>query len=205
MKLSLAQIGVVVTFVLGIVVLAFLVLSKGNDIESKYRETVDVFAIARDLGLDIDKFKQDIDSSSVQDIVKQSESDVVSRLGGQKSTPTVYVDGEKLTMGSVDSFIPQLEDKIAQKNNNEPVSLAGSTTLTVEIFSDYNCPHCASFDPIVEQAKVEFGSQVEFVQKHLPFLRNSSWTYAYAAEAAKLQGKFEEFHAELFKRIHGNI
>lgn len=204
MKLSFAQIGVILTFVVGVILLALLVLSKGNDIESKYREAVDVFAIARDLGLNEDKFKQDIDSAAVQNIVKESEADVVARLNGQKATPTVYIDGEKVNLSTVESFIPALQEKIDLKKTNAPVSSAGAL-VSVEVFSDYNCPHCAQFDPIVEQAKTEFGSQVEFIQRHLPFLRNSSWTYSYAAEAARVQGKFDAFHVELFKRIHGSI
>ncbi len=71
--------------------------------------------------------------------------------------------------------------------------------LDVEVYSDYNCPHCATLVPYVYQVVETYGEDLNLEKRHLPFLTDSSYTYAYAAEAARDQDKFDEYNLELFK------
>jgi len=77
----------------------------------------------------------------------------------------------------------------------------GTLPVTVEVFSDYNCPHCADFAPFVEDVKAVFGDKVDIQKKQSPFLADSSSGYAYAAEAARDQGAFEDFDHQIFAWI----
>jgi protein-disulfide isomerase len=73
-------------------------------------------------------------------------------------------------------------------------------TITITEYSDYECPACAYFHPIVEKLKEEYGDQINFNLKYYPL---SSHRYsalaARAAQAAKNQGKFNEMHSMIFE------
>ena len=85
---------------------------------------------------------------------------------------------------------------------NDSISATNQTLpVQVEVFIDYNCPHCADFEPFVQDVISTYGEKVNVQTKMLPFLAESSTTYAYAAEAARLQGKFEEYNISMFKWI----
>jgi predicted DsbA family dithiol-disulfide isomerase len=86
-------------------------------------------------------------------------------------------------------------------NKNNQINQNVKLPIDIEVFVDYNCPHCAEFEPYVEDVVNTYGSKVNLQFKYLPFLSASSVTYAQAAEAAKLQGKFNEYHKAMFKWI----
>lgn len=77
---------------------------------------------------------------------------------------------------------------------------SSSETLTIVEYSDYQCPACAFFHPIVEKVKEKYGDQVEFKMKYFPL---NSHRYAAlaarAAQSAKKQDKFYEMHSLLFE------
>lgn len=67
-------------------------------------------------------------------------------------------------------------------------------------YSDYQCPACGYFHPIVKKLKEEFGEQLHINYKFFPL---NSHQYAAlsarAAQAARNQGKFLEMHNMLFE------
>lgn len=67
-------------------------------------------------------------------------------------------------------------------------------------YSDYQCPACAYYHPIVEKIKNEMSDQVEVRLRFFPLNGHRySALAARAAQAAKNQGKFYEMHALLFE------
>jgi protein-disulfide isomerase len=72
--------------------------------------------------------------------------------------------------------------------------------VTLTEYSDYQCPACAYFHPIVDSLKQEFGTDLNIEYKYFPL---NSHQYAAlaarAAEAARNQGKFLEMHNMLFE------
>ena len=72
--------------------------------------------------------------------------------------------------------------------------------LTVIEYSDFQCPFCAVYAPILDQLRQKYGDQVQFVYRFYP-LSNHKWATiaAKVAYAAYLQGKFWEMHDLLFK------
>ena len=77
-----------------------------------------------------------------------------------------------------------------------------SSTVVVMEYSDFQCPACRSYYPIMKELMVEFGDRVTFVYRHFPLIGihpNAEFA-ALAAEAAGKQGKFWEMHDLLFEK-----
>lgn len=199
MKINFSQLAIIGTVLLGFGVLLILVLSKETNVEAKYREVVNVFDIARELELNEEEFKKDIDSEDIHNRVAEMERDVTERLGGAASTPAVFVNGLPYNLREFEDIKADLELVKTEAETNEELVFP----VEMEVFVDYNCTHCATFEKVAEQIQLELKEYANVTVKHLPFLKPSSDTYAYAAEAAKEQGKFMEFSSILFTRIHG--
>lgn len=95
--------------------------------------------------------------------------------------------------------------KNANEKNNQGVTVVDhvkgnpDATVTLTEYSDFQCPACASFQPVVAQLMAQYGEQLRFEYKHYPLpIHNFAQQAAVAAEAASQQGKFFEFHDALF-------
>lgn len=69
-------------------------------------------------------------------------------------------------------------------------------------YSDFQCPACLAYEPILKGLKTEFGDKVTIVYRHYPLksIHQFAEPAARASEAANLQGKFWEMHDLLFDR-----
>ena len=75
-----------------------------------------------------------------------------------------------------------------------------SATLLIE-YSDFQCPACRQYYPVVKQLVEEKGDQFMFAYRHFPLTQHENADEAaQAAEAAGRQGKFWEMHDLLFER-----
>ncbi len=76
--------------------------------------------------------------------------------------------------------------------------------ITLVEYSDFQCPACVAFFPLLEELKKDplLMGKIRFVYRHFPLdnIHPNARRAAQFAEAAGLQGKFWEFHDELFKR-----
>ena len=79
----------------------------------------------------------------------------------------------------------------------------GSEDAAIEIveFSDFQCPACRAYYPIVKRLVDEYPNDIRVVYKHFPLRRihPNAELAARAAEAAGMQGKFWEMHDKLFE------
>lgn len=74
-----------------------------------------------------------------------------------------------------------------------------SKTVLIE-YSDFQCPACGAYYPMVKQLKNELGNSFAFIYRHFPLLQNKNAELAaQSAEAAAKQGKFWEMHDKLFE------
>lgn len=85
---------------------------------------------------------------------------------------------------------------IAQSSNsgqeNEPA-------LTVIKYNDYQCSACEHYFHLEHKLKEEMGDKVKFVSKHFPLnMHQHAQLASRAAEAARVQGKYQEMHEMLF-------
>ena len=69
-----------------------------------------------------------------------------------------------------------------------------------EVFG-YTCPHCASFEPVFQQWKVQQRNDVSVVEVPAPF--GGYWIpYAQAFYAAQSMGLVDRTHRDMFRAIH---
>lgn len=78
---------------------------------------------------------------------------------------------------------------------------ASTSTLTLIEYSDFQCPACASYHPLIEQVVNDYANSMRFVYRHFPLPQHKqAKSAAYAAEAAGKQGKFWEMYNILFEK-----
>lgn len=73
--------------------------------------------------------------------------------------------------------------------------------VTLVEFSDFQCPACGAYFPIVKQVYETKKDKMRLVYKHFPLAVHKNADEAgYASEAASTQGKFWEMHDMLFSK-----
>ena len=71
---------------------------------------------------------------------------------------------------------------------------------TLVLFTDYQCPYCGMMDPLVQQAKDDYGDSVRIVVRNFPLPKHkNAEPAARAVEAAAEQGSLEEMAAVVFE------
>src|ERR1700730_3686898 len=87
-------------------------------------------------------------------------------------------------------------DKVRSANTIGPAN----APVTIEFFSDLQCPQCARFEPMVQTIRGEFGDKVRMTFRHYPLKEHEhAYLASCAAEAAANQGKFWDLVASLYK------
>jgi thiol:disulfide interchange protein DsbA len=71
----------------------------------------------------------------------------------------------------------------------------------VEFFS-YGCPHCNSFEPIVQKWEKTMPADVNFIRSPVSFGRQAWALLSYAKHIASKLGVEEKMHHEMFKAVH---
>jgi protein-disulfide isomerase len=94
------------------------------------------------------------------------------------------------------------------KTYNEGVEVKahvkGSETAAVTLveYSDFQCPACGAFQPVLNEVLAQYGDKIKFEYKHFPLVQIHPFAEpaARAAEAAGQQGKFFEYADMLFAK-----
>lgn len=100
-------------------------------------------------------------------------------------------------------------DKDAAQSGTAASNAADSTHITgkqdaavalVE-YSDFQCPACGAYYPIVEQVVEKYKDRISFEYRHYPLasIHRNAFASARASEAAGKQGKFWEMYRLLFE------
>ena len=76
-----------------------------------------------------------------------------------------------------------------------------NSKITLIEYSDFQCPACASYYPLVKQLNKELGNKILFVYSHFPLKQThkNAEPAAWAAETAGKQGKFWGMHDMIFE------
>ena len=74
--------------------------------------------------------------------------------------------------------------------------------ITIVEYADYQCPACASYQPVVKRVVEEYSEKVKVVYRHFPLItiHPNAFNAAKASEAAGLQDKFWEMHGILYEK-----
>lgn len=90
-------------------------------------------------------------------------------------------------------------DWILGKKENDDIVSEGAEATLIE-YSDFQCPACAFFSPILEKLSKDLDGKIKIAYRHFPLPQHKNAKIAaYAAEAAGAQGKFFEISAKIFE------
>lgn len=75
-----------------------------------------------------------------------------------------------------------------------------NAAVTLLTYSDFQCPACATYEPLIQKLHEEFPDTLKIVYRYFPLttIHKNAMISAKAAEAAHRQGKFWEMHDQLF-------
>lgn len=79
---------------------------------------------------------------------------------------------------------------------------AATSPVVFMEYSDFQCPACRAYYPLMRELMQEYGERVTFVYRHFPLtgIHANAEFAARAAQAAGKQGKFWEMHDLLFEK-----
>lgn len=186
---NLPFLAVAFVLVVGLGFIAILNQQRMADVRMKYREIVDVFAIAERIeGLDMTKFEADIDSETISTKVDESLVDG-NRLMPRPSTPSFFINDVAFPLtNSQEEFVQLLEEEVLARLEENP-----DESIVIKEFFDFNCPFCRSILPFTVEMKSRLPEVVDYRKMVYPFLQTSSRTYALAYLSAVEQGFGDEF------------
>jgi protein-disulfide isomerase len=92
----------------------------------------------------------------------------------------------------------------ARPAGDAPTRIRGvaSAPVTLEEFSDFQCPTCGALHSVLKQLLAKYPSQLRIAFRHYPLrqIHRHAAEAALAAEAAGQQGKFWEMHDLLYEK-----
>ncbi len=182
-------------------------------------------AWAKELGLNVDKFKADLASAEIDKQVTEDSSD--GHKVGAGGTPTFFVNGRKVSGAQpFESFKSIIEEEIKNADallakgvklsevydklttreapkveiGNSPVKGNPKAKVQIIEFSEFQCPYCTRVLPTLKQIEQAYGDQVAIAFKNYPLgFHQHAQLAAEAGLAAHEQGKFWKMHDVLFE------
>jgi len=105
-----------------------------------------------------------------------------------------------------DSAIPPTAPVVQENadisvSENDHIKGSFDAQVTLVEFSDFQCPACKAYAPILSELSRQFPNELRIIYKHFPLrsIHPGAESAARASEAASLQGKFWEMHDVLFE------
>lgn len=107
-----------------------------------------------------------------------------------------YLDSLRATYHVAISLEP-LRDTVAAVG---PVRGPANAAVTIIEFSDFQCPFCGRFEPVMKRVLTKYPTQVRLIYRHSPLsaVHPAAQKAAEAAVCAQNQGKFWELHDLMF-------
>ncbi len=92
------------------------------------------------------------------------------------------------------------ESVVFSADAQSPSTGKQDSKVVVRLYSDFECPACKVSEPAVAQAVAKYKDRVKFVWKDFPLeqIHPVARAGAEAARCAEVQGKFWEYHDELY-------
>lgn len=105
----------------------------------------------------------------------------------------VYLGSGKPPVTTLATAVSESTDRIKGPN---------TAKVTLVEYSDFECPACAQYEPILKQLLETYEKELRLVYRHYPLVQihPQALPSAQASEAAHKQGKFWEMHEILFDR-----
>src|SRR5258706_1515006 len=132
---------------------------------------------------------------------KHMKSETKLFLGIIVGTLVIIGAGIALLSRSATTSSAKVDASLLVRADSNKISTASATVTLVE-FSDFQCPACGAYYPVVKQVLAEFKENITFVYRNFPLtnIHQNAQLAAQAAEAAGKQGKYWEMHDILFTK-----
>ncbi|HZY45472.1 MAG TPA: thioredoxin domain-containing protein, partial [Anaerolineae bacterium] len=113
--------------------------------------------------------------------------------------PTTDFSQFPTTVPGTPAPTPDIE-KVINPQPDDWTRGAVSPTVTFIEWSDFQCPYCSQFAPVLEKLLKAYPNDVRVVYRHFPLIsiHDKALLAAEATEAAGAQGKFWEMHDVIF-------
>ncbi|MBI2064731.1 MAG: thioredoxin domain-containing protein [Candidatus Yanofskybacteria bacterium] len=98
--------------------------------------------------------------------------------------------------------LPTAQDGVSVEATAADFLPTGNGKAVLVEFSDFQCPACRAYYPLVAELRKEFSANLTVVYKNFPLknIHKNAELASRAGEAAKLQGKFNEIEEILFAK-----
>ncbi|PJE50716.1 MAG: hypothetical protein COV29_03200 [Candidatus Yanofskybacteria bacterium CG10_big_fil_rev_8_21_14_0_10_36_16] len=144
---------------------------------------------------------------------QQKEEDKVKRVRSKKTKRVVSWVVVLVLLGGVVWAMAYFGGKGVERDDSGTVILSTDITtedwikgnpnaeLVLVEYSDFQCPACGAYYPLVKQLSEDFGDRLAIVYRHFPLItiHKNAELAARASEAAGKQGKFWEMHDVIFE------
>lgn len=167
----------------------------------------DLFAMAKEIGLDMDRFTKDLESEQVKAQIQAEQGEGKRR--GVTGTPTFYIDGSPIEgAASLAQFEARIDQSLRAKGievAKVPIQADGGPArgpehapVTVLWYSDVTSPLAVPANRLVQQVLDAYPGEVRVVFKNRPLEFHHDAVLAHQAlMAAAAQGKFWAMHSIL--------
>lgn len=124
-----------------------------------------------------------------------SDKFIFSIIGGITVLILAFILGSSIlkqpqSINNVDYVLGNMGNKLG----------AEQPKLTLVEFSDFQCPSCKFYEPVVKSLVEKYPNDLAVVYRHFPLpVHNMAIIAAKASEAAAIQGKFWEYSEVLFQ------
>lgn len=123
----------------------------------------------------------------------------ISRILGVLATLVVIVAG-MVWIGNMQDHANDPQALTVPVSDSDWYEGGKDATVTLVEYSDFQCPACASFFPVLQGLLQNYGDKLKIVYRNYPLtqLHPNAQLAAQAAEAAGMQGRFFDMHDVLF-------
>lgn len=89
---------------------------------------------------------------------------------------------------------------VSTKPQSSPLKKVSADTVTIEEFSDFQCPTCAAKATVFNEIKSIYRNRINYIYRNFPLtsIHPKAYDAAIAAEAAEMQGKLSDMQKLLY-------
>lgn len=147
---------------------------------------------------DLENGFKDPATGTIRKVERQEIRDHLIKKNHVVETQTYLA--ELLAAANVDWTVDRLTPARTTIGSDDPVLGDRHAPVVIFEYSDFQCPFCAQAQPALNQIRKAYGDKVALVFRHLPLdMHPAARSAALASVCAQEQGKFWEFHNQLFQ------
>jgi protein-disulfide isomerase len=150
---------------------------------------------------EITKFYND-NKDRIQGDLPTLKPQIADFLQAQQASKLEYELAQRLRTGaSIQTYLIPPEPPVQNISTDGGATKGNQAApVTIVVFTDFQCPHCAATHPVLEKLQQSYGDKVRLVVRDFPLVQHAdARKAAEAASAANAQGKFFEYADVLFK------